>query len=232
MFGNHNFRAMEASQSRSFMQRVYGWMALALGVSAISAYVIASTPALVSLFYGNIGMMLMLVLAYMGLGIYFSARLNHMSAGSAIGVYLLYAVASGIMLSSLFLAYTMTSLVSTLIITVGMFLSMAIYGQFTKSDLSSLGDFLFMGIIGLVIAQIVGFFVSNASYNLITAAFGVMIFTLFTAYDVQQIKHLGNQMLSNNQDLTKASLFGAFRLYLDFVNLFVYLLRLFGQRRD
>jgi FtsH-binding integral membrane protein len=232
MFENRDFRVMETSQSRSFMQRVYSWMALALGISAISAYMVSSTPALFNLFYGNIAMVLVLFVAYMGLAIYFSARLSKMSPSAAIVVYLLYAVVSGIMLSSLFLAYTMTSLVSTLFVTLGMFLAMAIYGYFTKSDLSSLGDFLFMGLIGLIIASFVGFFVSSANFNLITAAFGVMIFTLFTAYDAQQIKHLGQQMLLSNQDMTKAALFGAFRLYLDFVNLFIYLLRLFGQRRD
>lgn len=232
MFENRDFRAMETSQSRTFMQRVYSWMALALGISAFAAYVVGSTPALFSLFYGNFGMLIFLLVAYMSLGIYFSARLSQMNTSTAIGVYLLYAAISGIVLSSLFLSYTLTSLVSTLLVTLAMFSAMSLYGYFTKSDLSSLGDFLFMGLIGLIIATFVGIFVSSNSFNLITAAVGVMIFTLFTAYDAQQIKYLGYQMMLNQQDMTKASLFGAFRLYLDFVNLFIYLLRFFGQRRD
>lgn len=232
MFGNHNFRVMETSQSRSFMQRVYAWMALALGVSAVSAYLVAATPSLVNLFYGNVGIFLGVLVVYCGLSIYFSRKIDHMSINTAILVYLLYAVVSGIVLASLFLTYTMGSLVSTLVVTLGMFLSMAIYGSFTKSDLSSLGDFLFMALIGLMIAKLVGIFVSNPNFNLITAAFGVMIFTLFTAYDVQKIKYFGSQMLFNDQNMTKVSLLGAFQLYLDFVNLFINLLRLLGQRRD
>ena len=232
MFDNHDFRVMESSQSRSFMQRVYGWMALALVVSATTAYVVASSPAFVHALYGNMLLLLVLMIAQVGLVVYLTAALPRMSTGTAVFAYLLYSVLSGLTLSSVFLVYNMQSVVLTLLVTVGMFAAMAVYGQVTNSDLSSLRDFLFMGIIGLIIANVVNMFVASTNFNLITAAFGVMIFTLFTAYDVQQIKHVGSQMLASDNDMFKASLFGALRLYLDFVNLFMYLLRLLGHRRN
>ncbi len=229
---NYDAHVMQPSQSRSFMQRVYGWMAIGLGVSSVTAYVVASTPALVQAIYGNFVIVLLLFFAQIGLAMYLRKRIATMSVGAAITTYLAFTALLGVMLSSILLVYTGQSIGITLLITAGMFVSMAIYGQFTNSDLSSLRDFLFMGIIGLVIANIVGIFIKSANFSLITAAFGVMIFTLFTAYDVQQIKRMGSQMLASNQDMLKVSLIGALELYLDFVNLFLYLLRFFGQKRN
>ena len=232
MFNNHDFRVMETSQSRSFMQRVYGWMALALGISATTAYMVASTPSFVNALYTSPMLLLVLFIAQIGLVIYLTAAIAKMSSSTAIFAFLLYSALSGITLSGLLLEFTGASVGLTFLVTAGMFVAMAIYGQITKSDLSSLGDFLFMGIIGLIIANLVNMFVASANFSLITAAFGVMIFTLFTAYDVQQIKRLGSQMLASDSDMLKVSLLGALNLYLDFVNLFIYLLRFFGQRRD
>lgn len=229
MFNNHDY--MEANQSRSFMQKVYGWMALALGVTATVAYTVASTPAFVNAIYKTPMLFLVLALAQIGLVIWLSAGLHKMSTGTAMVVYLAYSALSGVTLSSIFLVYELPSIGLTFFVTAGMFAAMAIYGYVTKSDLSSLGGFLTMGIIGLILANIVNIFVGSESFSLVTAAFGVMIFTLFTAYDVQMIKRMGNQMLMDGQDMFKVSLFGALKLYLDFVNLFLYLLRFFGQQR-
>jgi len=234
MFDNNNYdvHVMEISQSRSFMQRVYAWVALGLGVSSITAYYVAMTPALVHAIFGNTILMLLVLFAPIGLIMYLGNRIATMSVTAAVTVYLLFTALFGITLSSVVLAYTMQSIGVTLLVTAGMFSAMAVYGYFTKSDLSSLGDFLFMGLIGLIIANFAGIFIKSADFSLITAAFGVMIFTLFTAYDVQQIKRAGSQMLASNQDMLKVSLIGALKLYLDFVNLFMYLLRFFGQKRN
>ncbi len=231
MFNNNDYHAMQTSQSRSLMQRVYGWMALALSISATLAYVVATTPALKNMLYNNFLVMIVLFVAQIGLVVYLSARLAQMSTSAAVITFLSYAALSGITLSSLFLVYTLPSLGITLLVTATMFLAMALYGYFTKSDLSSLGDFLFMGMIGLMLANVIGWFFGGPDFSLVTSAFGVVIFTLFTAYDVQQIKQMGNQMLLNHNDLFKVSLLGALKLYLDFVNLFLYLLRFFGQQR-
>lgn len=229
---NYDFHVMEAGQSRSFMQRVYAWVALGLSVSALTAYYVAMTPVLVKAIFGSPILKLVLMLAPIGLVIYLGRRIATMSITSAVVAYLLFAALFGVSLSSVLLVYTMQSVGVTLLVTAGMFGAMALYGYFTKSDLSSLGDFLFMGLMGLIIANFVGIFVKSADFNLITAAFGVIIFTLFTAYDVQQIKRLGSQMLASHNDMFKVSLVGALTLYLDFVNLFLYLLRFFGQKRN
>lgn len=232
MFNNrHDYQMMDAGQARGFIQRVYGWMALALGISATTAYTVASSPALMGALYGNFGLMILLVLAQFGLVMSLQLALPRMSTGTAGIVYLAYAVLSGVTLSSVFLMYSIESLVITFAATAGMFAVMALYGYFTDSDLSSLGSFLFMGLIGLIIANVVNAFIGSADFSLITSAFGVMIFTLFTAYDVQMIKRLGSQMYGSSEDMFKVSLIGALKLYLDFVNLFLYLLRFFGQQR-
>lgn len=229
---NHDFQIMGASQSRSFMQRVYAWVALGLGVSAATAYFVASTPVLVHAIFGNPILKIALFLAPIGLIFYIGNRIATMSVNAAVISYLAFTGILGITLAAVMLQYTMQSIGVTLLVTAGMFGAMTVYGYFTKSDLSSLSDFLFMGLIGLMIANFAGFFIKSADFSLITASFGVIIFTLFTAYDVQQIKRAGSEMLLTNQDMLKVSLIGALKLYLDFVNLFLYLLRFFGQKRN
>lgn len=229
---NHDFQIMGNEQSRGFMQRVYAWMTTGLAVSAATAYLVASTPALVHTLSSSLLVSLALFGAQIGLIYYIQARIATMTTGAAVTAYLSFTALLGVTLSSLMLVYTMPSLGVTLLVTAGMFGAMAVYGYFTQSDLSSLGDFLFMGLIGLVIANFAGFFIKSANFSLMTAAFGVIIFTLFTAYDVQQIKRAGQSMLANNHDMFKVSLIGALKLYLDFVNLFLYLLRFFGQKRN
>jgi len=232
MFNNQNdYTMMDASQASSFMQRVYGWMALALGVSAVTAYTVAASPALFNLLYGNMAVMILLIIAQFGLIFSLQMALPRMSASTAAGVFLAYAVLSGVTLSGIFMLFSMSSIILTFATTAGMFATMAIYGYFTDSDLSSLRSFLFMGLIGLVVANLVNAFIGSGSFDLMIAAFGVMIFTLFTAYDVQMIKRLAGQMIVNHDEMVKVSLIGALKLYLDFVNLFIYLLRFFGHSR-
>ena len=228
---NHDFGVMEKSQSRSFMQKVYAWLALGLGVSATTAYLVAAIPALRDFFHNPI-LFLVLFITPLGLLFYLQRRIATMNIATAIAVYLLFTAVFGVMLSGVLLVYTMQSVGVTLLVTAGMFGAMVVYGYFTKSDLSSLGDFLFMGLIGLIIANFAGIFIKSADFSLITASFGVIIFTLFTAYDVQQIKRAGNEMNASNHDMLKSSLMGAVTLYLDVINLFLYLLRYFGQKRN
>jgi FtsH-binding integral membrane protein len=226
-----NYPTMGESNSRSFMQKVYSWMALALGITATVAYAVATIPSLSHTLRSTPGAMIVLFLAQIGLVVWLSARINKMNIVTAISAFLAYSVISGITLSSIFLVYTGESIATTFLVTAGMFGTMAIYGTVTKSDLSSMQGYLYMGLIGLIIANVVNLFIGSSSFDLITSAFGVMIFTLFTAYDVQMIKRMGNSMLMDGSDMTKVSIIGALKLYLDFVNLFIYLLRFFGDRR-
>lgn len=229
---NYDFNTMSTSQSRSLMQKVYGWMMLGLGVSAATAYFVASTPALVHAVYSNFMIAVLLFAAQIGLVMYLSSRIATMTVNSAIVSYLSYTALLGISLASILLVYNEASIGLTLLVTAGTFGAMAVYGYYTNSDLSSLRDFCFMGLIGLLIANFVNIFFVSTNFSLVMAAFGVLIFTLFTAYDVQQIKRTGIQMLASDQDMLKVSIICALKLYLDFVNLFLYLLRLFGQKRN
>ena len=206
-------------------------MAAGLGITALIAYMVASSPTAVAI-VKTMPAMIVLFLAQLGLVFYLSMALQRLSASAAMGIFIAYAALTGVMMSSIFLIFTGASIALTFAITAGMFTAMALYGYFTNSDLSSLGSFLMMGLVGLIIANLVNMFVHSANFDLVTAAFGVMIFTLFTAYDTQMIKRLGDQMIYQGEDVSKVAIIGSLKLYLDFINLFIYLLRFFGQRRN
>lgn len=216
----------------SLMRRVFSWMTMGLIVTGLSSVAVNMVPAVQKVVATNPVVMLLLILAQFGLVIYLNAGLKSMSAGTAIFSYLLYSILTGVMLSILFSMFTLPSLALTFFICAGMFAAMAIYGLVTKSDLSGMGTYLFMALIGILIASFINMFVHSASMDFIVSFIGVIIFTLLTAYDVQMIKQMGMVMISNDEEITKVSIVCSLKLYLDFVNLFLYLLRFFGQKKD
>ncbi|MCL4379937.1 Bax inhibitor-1/YccA family protein [Candidatus Dependentiae bacterium] len=212
------------------LRRVYGWMAIALGITGLTAFIVGNSPALLERVVST-GPLLLLILIQLGLVIFLNARIATMSYTTALISYLLYSFLNGITLSVIFLIYTQSSIATTFFICAGMFAVMALYGYYTKADLSALNSFLFMGLIGLIGAGLVNMFFKSQGFDFIIAAAGVLIFTLYTAYDVQMIKRLGQQLIGTGEEVNKAALICALKLYLDFINLFLYLLRFFGQQR-
>lgn len=216
----------------NLLARVYAWMCLALGITASTAYYVAQSPAFLNAIFGNPIITVVLMVAQLGLVLMLSMLINRISYAAAIGLFILYALSLGVTLSAIFLVYTYSSIFATFLVASGMFGAMAIYGYFTKADLSAMGSFLFMALIGLIIGGLVNMFLKSESFNYVLSAIGVIVFTLLTAYDVQKIKQMAGGLYEDSQGMAKASIMGALMLYLDFVNLFLYLLQIMGRRRD
>ncbi len=220
------------ARENNLMYRVYGWMCLALALTAFTAYYVASTPAIIQYIFSNQFIVWGLFLVQLGLVFALTLFIQRMSAATALALFILYSLFSGITFSTIFLVYTMASIASTFIVASGMFGAMALYGYFTKSDLTSMGSFLFMALIGLIIGTVVNLFFKSASFNYLLSAAGVIIFTLLTAYDVQKIKRILEEQNADKQTMFKMTLIGALALYLDFINLFLMLLQLLGNKRE
>lgn len=216
----------------TLMRRVFWWMTVGLVVTGLMAFGINLAPALQHAFLAKPFIIFILFLAQIGLVIYLNAGLRSMSAGTAIFSYVLYALITGVTFSLLFLVFTLPSLAVTFFICAGMFASMALYGAFTRSDLSGMGTYLFMGLIGIILASFINMFVHSSATGFVISIIGVIIFTLLTAYDVQRIKRLGMTLIADEEDMTKVSIVCALQLYLDFVNLFLYLLNFLGQKKN
>ena len=215
----------------ALMRKVYVWMSLALIITGITAYGVASSPGLITAFYTNQMLMWGVVIAVFALVFALSAAINRLSLSVATLLFVVYSVLNGVMFSSIFLVYTMSSVANVFFITAGTFAAMAAYGYFTKSDLTTLGKYLLMALIGLVIATVVNIFVGSSMLSLVISYAGVLIFVGLTAYDSQKIKQMLAQQVDADETAQKIALFGALTLYLDFINLFLYLLRLLGNRR-
>ncbi|MBA3953930.1 Bax inhibitor-1/YccA family protein [Candidatus Dependentiae bacterium] len=215
----------------NFMYRVYGWMAAGLGLTASTAYWV-STTTLATKLITNSGLFLILMLVQLGLVIGLSFFIDRMSYSMAALGFMAYSLLTGVTLSSLFLIYTQASLVGTFIIAAGMFAAMAVYGYFTKADLTTMGSILFMALIGLIIGFVVNIFLKSSAFNTALSAFGVLIFAGLTAYDVQRIKQMSYSLLNQGDMAQRVSILGALTLYLDFLNLFLSLLSFTGKRRD
>jgi len=214
-----------------FVRRVYNWMALGLAVTAITALYLAASGLAVSLL-SSPGTLLVLVLAELGIVIALSAAIGRLQSSTAMLMFFAYAFLNGLTLSVIFLVYTKTSIAGTFFVTAGTFAAMSIYGYTTEKDLTSMGSFMMMALIGVIIASVVNFFLrSPAIYWIITYA-GVAIFVGLTAYDAQQIKAMSAAGFSGSEDERKGAVIGALRLYLDFINLFLLLLRIFGRQND
>ncbi len=235
MYGNsQQISLTQARQEAStiFLAKVFNWMAIGLGLTGVVAYLTASSG--LALKIATSPLFFIMILAELGLVFYLSARVDKMPAATATSIFLGYAGLNGLTLSTIFLAYTNSSIVGTFFITAGMFGAMAIYGLVTKRDLSGFGSFLFMGLIGIIIASLVNLFLQSSAMSWIISMAGVLVFTGLTAYDVQRIKGIGEQgiMTQGEELIKKGAIMGALALYLDFINLFIMLLRFFGGSRD
>ena len=212
------------------LSRVYTWMTAGLLVTGAVAMFVANSVALTRLIFGNpiifFALFLVQIVAVVGL----SAAVNRLSPAVAMAIFMGYATLNGLTFSAIFLAYTAESIAGTFFVTAGMFGSMSAYGYFTKRDLSGLGSFLFMALIGLLLASLVNIFWANSMLYWIITYAGVLIFVGLTAWDTQKIKHLAAQV-NNETEAGRVAAIGALTLYLDFINLFIYLLRILGNRR-
>lgn len=214
----------------TLLKSVYVWMAAALMISGLTAAVVANNPTMIELFFHS-GLIWGLFIAEFALVMALSAGINKLSFTTATLLFILYSVINGATLSCIFLVYTQESIFSTFAICAGTFAATAVYGSVTKRDLSSMGGILMMGLIGLIIATIVNIFVASSGlYWLITYA-GVAIFVGLTAWDSQKIKASLEQADAESESAQKMALLGALELYLDFINLFLYLIRIFGKKR-
>ena len=221
-----------ASTFKVLMRKVYLWMTLALMITGITAAGVANSPNILALIYSSQVVMWGIMIAEFGLVIYISARLEKLSLSTATTLFALYSILNGVMLSSIFLLYSTAIISKVFFITAGTFGVTALYGYATKKDLSSLGNILFMALIGLVIATIVNVFMKSAMFDLILSYIGVIIFVGLTAWDSQKIKHMMMVQQDADESAQRLALIGALSLYLDFINLFLYLLRIFGRSND
>lgn len=216
----------------ALIRKVYTWMAMALAITGVTAYGVAISPNLLSLIFGSKLVFFGLIVAELAVVMLLSARLHRLSLTTATLMFVGYSVLNGVTLASIFLVYTMSSIASTFFICAATFAVMSAYGAFTKTDLSSMGKLMFMALIGLIIATVVNLFVASSGLNLIISYVGVLVFVGLTAWDTQKIKAMLSEADYMDESAQKIALIGALSLYLDFVNLFLYLLRIFGARRD
>ena len=214
-----------------FVRSVYAWMFVGLALTSVAALYTAGSPALLKAIFGNKLVFYALVFGELGLVVAISGAINRLSAGTATGLFLLYSALNGVTLASIFLVYTSGSIASTFFVSSATFGAMSVYGYLTKKDLTSWGSFLFLGLIGVVIASLVNMFLHSPMVAWVASVCGVIVFVGLTAYDTQKIKALGAAGFGDEQAQRKASILGALTLYLDFINIFLMLLNLFGRRR-
>lgn len=229
---NNNYHYAMTGSMTQFLYKVYAWMAGALLLTAGTAYYVASSPYFIQKLFGTPFLLYGLFFAQLGLVVYLSAWLNRMSYSAAVASFLVYAFLNGITLSSIFLIYTFTSISMAFFISAGMFGVMALYGYYSRADLSSVGNLAGMGLIGIILASVVNIFLKSPTVDYVVSLIGVAVFTLLIAYDTQKIKQLGYTLLGQGETAAKVAILGALSLYLDFINLFLFILRLLGKRRD
>ncbi|MBW1998676.1 MAG: Bax inhibitor-1/YccA family protein [Deltaproteobacteria bacterium] len=217
-----------------FVRSVYNWMALGLCLTGFVAFYVSHNETLMRLIFGQPIIFFVLILAELGLVFALARMVTRMSAGTATSFFVIYSALNGLTLSFIFLAYTRTSIFSTFFICAGTFVGCSIYGWTTKRDLTSIGGFLMMGLIGIIIASLVNMFIRSSAMSMMISYIGVIVFVGLTAYDTQKLK---NMALTQPVDVDgavvrKGAILGALSLYLDFINLFLMLLRIFGSARD
>ena len=221
-----------ALEQHRFIVKVYGWMAAALGITGLVSLYVASSSDIINMVYGNravfIGLIIVELLMVGGL----AGFVNRLSASAVTAIFILYSIINGVTLSGIFLVYTAASIATTFFITAGIFGVMGAYGYYTKKDLTRFGSLLFMLLIGLVIASLVNMFLKSTSLYWITSYLGVFIFTGLIAYDTQKLKSMYLLSEQGADVERKGAVLGALTLYLDFINLFLMLLRFFGGRRS
>ena len=214
----------------AFLSKVYGWMFAGLLITSVTAFTVALTPALIEALVLNRIILYALLFGQLGLVFVLSARVNKMAPTTAAALFILYSAIVGVTSSVILLIYTGSSIASTFIITAGMFGATAVFGTVTKRSLAGVGQFFFMGLIGLILAMIVGIFWQSAALQFVISVVGVLVFTGLTAWDAQRLKQMA-VALPDGRTGTYAVV-GALSLYLDFINLFFFLLRFTGGRRN
>lgn len=213
-----------------FLRQVYGWMAAGLAITALVAYGVASSPAVLRAVLGNPILFFGLIIAELGLVFFLSARARALAPATASGLYVLYSALNGATLSFVLLAYTGTSIATTFVVTAGMFAALAVFGSTTTRSLAGAGQFFFMGLIGLVLASVVGLFWQSDALQFLISVVGVIVFTGLTAWDAQRLRQMA--LGSPEGQIGSFAIVGALALYLDFINLFLFMLRFMGSRRD
>ncbi|HEX2977672.1 MAG TPA: Bax inhibitor-1/YccA family protein [Candidatus Babeliales bacterium] len=215
-----------------FMYKVYGWMAAGLALTAGTSYAIFQSPTLFRAIFGNQILFFGLIIAQFALVIALSGWVMRMSLPMAIAAFIGYSVLTGATLASIFYIYTATSIYLAFGVAAATFAVMALYGYFTQSDLTSIGSVGRMALFGMIIAMVINFFLKSAQLDYIISLIGVGLFTLLAAYDSQKIKQMGYALVGQGDVEHKAALIGALTMYLDFLNLFLFLLRILGSKRD
>lgn len=216
---------------RNYMLSVYNYMAIALVITGLVAFLVSSSPALTNILF-NTPLFWVVAFAPLIMVFFLGSMIMRLSLQGAQMAFWSFAALMGVSLASIFLVYTGESIARTFFISASIFGAMSLYGYTTKKDISSWGSFLMMGVIGLIVASIVNIFLQSTMMHFVTSVIGVLIFTAFTAYDTQRIKEVYYQVGGNNEIAAKVSILGALSLYMDLLNLAIYMLQFFGQRRD
>ena len=222
--------ANAAERVSAFLQRVYGWMAIGLAITALVAFSVASSPALRQVILGNRILFFGLIIAQLGLVFYLSGRAATLAAGTAALLFAAYSALTGVTLSVVLLAYTGESVAATFVVTAAMFAALAAYGTMTSRSLAGVGQFFFMGLIGLLLATLVGMFWQNSALQFLISVVGVLVFTGLTAWDAQRLRQMALVVPAGQAG--SVAIAGALSLYLNFINLFLFLLRFTGGRRN
>jgi uncharacterized protein len=217
-----------AERVSAFLWKVYAWMAIGLGITAVVAYTVASSPTVARTLVGNPISFFVLIAAELGLVMYLSVRATRLAPATASGLFAVYSALNGVTLSVVLLAYTGESVTTTFLVTAGMFGALAFWGATTQKSLAGMGQFMFMGLIGLILASIVGIFWHSDALQFLISVVGVIVFTGLTAYDAQRLKQMA--LALPDGEVGSYAIVGALSLYLDFVNLFLMLLRFTGRR--
>ncbi len=218
----------------TFIMSVYNWMAIGLGLTAFTAFYVAHSETLLEIIFGNKLVFYGLIIGELGLVFYLSARVQKIQASTATALFVIYSILNGVILSSIFIRYTNASIVSTFFTCALTFAACSVYGMVTKRDLTSMGGFMFMGLIGIIIASVINMFLRSPGMTMIISYIGVVVFVGLTAYDTQKLKQMAMTQPDNagGAVIRKAAIMGALALYLDFINLFIMLLQIFGVSRD
>lgn len=229
---NRTLTASQAQVSESdFISKVFLWMAMGLGASALASFWLLTQPGLMRAIFTNTVLLLALVVAELGLVIWISAGLMRMSATLAASLFFVYSLLNGLTLAAIFVVYTSQSILSTFAVTAGTFLFFSVYGATTHRDLTSVGSLAMMGLIGVILASVVNLFLKSSALMWVTTFVGIGVFLGLIAYDTQKLKALHAMGFESAETQKKMAVLGALRLYLDFINLFLLLLRIFGRQR-
>jgi len=229
---NFSQKQLDISHTISvYLTKVYNWMAIALLLTVAVAYFTAQSEMMIQAIFGNRILFFVVISGELALVGYLSARINKLSLYNATLLFLAYAVLNGLTMAVIFMAYTSSSISTTFIITAGTFGAMSLYGYYTKSDLTKLGSLAFMALIGIIIASVVNMFMNSEMMSWIISYLGVAIFIGLTAYDTQKLKGIAINGFENEESMEKSAILGALTLYLDFINLFLFLLRILGDRK-